>query len=155
MEPAVDGGLGVGGAAVDGARIDLPRLLSGLRFLEASGEPARVFTGLAAVCVPALCEQCLVQITEHGRRPYRIRRSWPVVTGAPVSADDEVFTALIQESGPVHHRAADGPVVQVADRTVLARFGSPLGGGPQYHGCWSADGPTTARTGWTRPWPGC
>lgn len=85
----------------DGSRIDLPRVLSGLRFLEASAE----LTGLAAVCVPALCDECLVQISEHGRRPYRIRRSWPVITGAPVSPDDGFFSALVQENGVVLDRA--------------------------------------------------
>jgi len=118
----------------DGSRIDLPRVLSGLRFLEASAEPAQVFAGLAAVCVPALCDECLVQISEHGRRPYRIRRSWPVITSAPVSADDGAFTGLIQENGIVLDRGAGGPVVQVADRTVVTRFGSPPGGGPEYRG---------------------
>jgi hypothetical protein len=131
----------------DGSRIDLPRVLSGLRFLEASAEPARVFTGLAAGCVPALCDECLVQISEHGRRPYRIRRSWPVTTGAPVSPDDGIFTALIQENGIVLDRGAGGPVVQLAARTVVTGSTVRAAWDRSTTVCWTADGQTgTART---------
>ena len=78
-------GWSAAGAPDDGSpgqgRVALRRVLAGLRHLETSPEPVRVFTELAAVCVPALCDECLIQIAEHGRRPYRIRRRWPDTTG--------------------------------------------------------------------------
>src|SRR6188768_1125971 len=88
----------------DGWRVDLRRVLTGLRYLEASAEPAHVFTGLAAVCVPALCDECLVQISEHGRPPYRIRRTWPVIASTSTHPSDRAFTVLIEGRGTVLDR---------------------------------------------------
>jgi len=128
------------GAADDGdpsqqSRVDLRRVLAGLRHLEASPEPVRVFTELAAVCVPALCDECLIQITEHGRRPYRIRRTWPDMTGTPQSLTDEAFSAVTQGRGtPLDGCRTGGAVVETTERDVLARFTNPPGGGPDYHG---------------------
>lgn len=45
-----------------------------MRHLSAAGEPARVFTDLAGVCVPALCDECSIEIVEQGGHRYRIRR---------------------------------------------------------------------------------
>ena len=63
----------------DRRRVDLRRVLTGLRHLHGSSEPARVFTDLAAVCVPALCDQMVVDIEENGIdeagvHRYRIRQ---------------------------------------------------------------------------------
>lgn len=127
------------GAAADGdpsqGRVDLRRVLGGLRHLEASPEPVRVFTELAAVCVPALCDECLIQIVEHGRRPYRIRRTWPDMTGTRPSLTDEAFIVVTQGRGtPLDGCRTGGAVVETTERDVLARFTNPPGGGPDYHG---------------------
>jgi hypothetical protein len=127
------------GAADEGdpgpGRVDLRRVLVGLRHLEASPEPARVFTELAAVCVPALSEQCLIQITEVGGLPYRIRRSWPDMTGPPQLVTDETVTAAIRERGtPLDGGRTGGARVESTGRDVLARFTNPPGGGPDYNG---------------------
>src|SRR6478752_5158043 len=60
-----------------GRRVDLGRVLTGLRHLSAAADPARVFTDLAAVCVPALCDECVIEIVEQGGHRYRIRRPGP------------------------------------------------------------------------------
>lgn len=44
-------------APARGPRVDLPRVLAGLRHLQASPEPVQVFAELAAVCVPALSDE--------------------------------------------------------------------------------------------------
>ena len=55
-------------------RVNLQWVLTGLRHLTGSAEPGRVFAELAAVCVPALCDEMIVDIEEAGNRRYRIRR---------------------------------------------------------------------------------
>ena len=71
-----------------GARVDLGTVLASLRHLDPSGEPARVFTGLAQVCVPALADECVIWISEQGQHPYRIRRAAPAVPAtAPAVLD--------------------------------------------------------------------
>src|ERR1700712_1879886 len=54
-------------------RIDVSAAVAGLRHLDASAEPALVFSHLAAVCVPAVCDDIVVDLVEndHG---YRIRQ---------------------------------------------------------------------------------
>ena len=61
-------------AVVAPGRVDLLRVLTGLRHLAGSTEPGRVFAELAAVCVPALCDDVIVDIEEDGGHRYRIRR---------------------------------------------------------------------------------
>jgi hypothetical protein len=121
----------------DRDRLDLTRLLAGLRHLTPSPEPARVFAELATVCVPALCDQCLIQITEQDRCPYRIRRTWPA-TPVPASMTDEEFTAAVAGRGTVlDGNLAGGAIVEVVEagnRAVVARFANPPGGGPAYRG---------------------
>ena len=121
-------------STIDRDRVDLPRLLGGLRHLTPSPEPARVFTELATVCVPALCDECLIQITEQDRRPYRIRRTWPA-TSVSAAMTDEEFTAPLPGRGTVlNGKPAGGAVVETGDRSVVARFANPPGGGPAYRG---------------------
>jgi hypothetical protein len=68
--------------------VDLGTVLASLRHLDPSGQPARVFTGLAQVCVPALADECVIWISEQGQHPYRIRRAAPAVPAtAPAVLD--------------------------------------------------------------------
>jgi hypothetical protein len=59
------------------SRVDLLRVLTGLRHLRASAEPGRVFSELALVCVPALCDNVVITIEEAGGHRYRIRQPAP------------------------------------------------------------------------------
>jgi hypothetical protein len=121
----------------EGGRVDLRRVLTGLRHLPASTEPARVFTALAAVCTPALCDETVIEMTEHGGHRYRIRRPGPVV--GPIGTHDPTPV-----HGPVPPDGAgrsDGATssgawstVTIAGHTLYAGFGSPPGGGPAYTG---------------------
>ena len=52
-------------------RIEVPVAIAGLRHLEASAEPALVFSHLAAVCVPAVCDDVVIDLVENGHG-YRI-----------------------------------------------------------------------------------
>jgi len=97
-------------------RVDLPRVLMGLRHLTGSAEPGRVFTELAAVCVPALCDEMVIDIQEAGNHRYRVRRP-----GTPA------------------HRAPDDPQQQAAPgvatvhgQSVTVRVTSLPGGGPAF-----------------------
>ena len=111
----------------DPDRVDLTRLLGGLRHLSASPEPARVFAELATVCVPALCDQCLIQITEQDRCPYRIWQGGPAISIPAWMTDAEVIAALAGRGGVLDGHPAGGAVVEAGDRTVVARFASPPG----------------------------
>ena len=115
---------GSGGAGVvgtEGWRVDLGRVLAGLRHLPGSPEPGRVFSELAAVCVPAFCEEMTIEISEAGMHPYRIRR--PALSPLGVAA-----------AAPATGRMAtpgSGRVV-VAGSTVTVTVGSLPCGGPPY-----------------------
>src|SRR5690349_13080819 len=117
--PAVDEPGRPGPADPD--RVDLTRLLAGLRHLTASPEPARVFTELATVCVPALCDQCLIQITEQDRCPYRIRQGGPAISVPVWMTDEEFSAALAGPGGVLDGHPAGGAVVEAGNRTVVAR----------------------------------
>ncbi len=54
-------------------RIDVVRAVAGLRHIDPSAEPAMVFSHLAAVCVPAVCDDMVIDLVENGQA-YRIRR---------------------------------------------------------------------------------
>jgi hypothetical protein len=54
-------------------RIDVVRAVAGLRHIDPSAEPAMVFSHLAAVCVPAVCDDMVIDVVENGQA-YRIRR---------------------------------------------------------------------------------
>jgi hypothetical protein len=82
-----------------GRRVDLGRVLTGLRHLSAAAEPARVFTDLAAVCVPALCDECVIEIVEQGGHRYRIRRPGPGPAHAVAATDGMTNPAAIDGAG--------------------------------------------------------
>lgn len=69
---------------VDGAVV-----LSALRQMVSSAEPAVVFTSLAAVCVPALSDGCRVGIEEDGAATYRISYPRPELSVAGRSAPED------------------------------------------------------------------
>jgi hypothetical protein len=110
----------------DRRRVDLRRVLTGLRHLHGSSEPARVFTKLAAVCVPALCDQMVIDIDENradekgidqaGVHRYRIRQ--PGGLPRPETEDPSP-------------RLSPGQVVATGQQ-VTAVVGSLPGGGPRY-----------------------
>lgn len=117
----------------DGTRVQLDRVLRGLRHLEGSYEPARVFAGLVQVCVPALCDECLIEVAEEGARPYRIRRVRPGL--APlVTADEEPPPEPAGRTGTGEETDALGVTVEVEGPWVRARFASSPGAGPSYRG---------------------
>lgn len=135
------------GVVGSGERVDLGRVLTGLRHLPASPEPARVFTDLAAVCVPALADECLIEVTELGGHRYRIRLPGPrpggsgsgaATSGAagPGSLADGAAAAPCEGGGAASGSgwSGQGAAVTVSDGAVTARFGSPPGGGPDYTG---------------------
>jgi hypothetical protein len=64
-------------------RVDLRRVLTGLRHLTRSAEPARVFAELTAICVPALCDEMVIDIAEPDAQRYRIRRPGTSINLAP------------------------------------------------------------------------
>ena len=119
-----------GSSRADRARVDLRRVLTGLRHLPGGTEPARVFTALAAMCTPALCDEVVIDMAEQGGHRYRIRQPGPTL-GRTANPDPAPVP------GPVLADAAwsgDRCAVTVREHSVLARFGSPPGGGPEYAG---------------------
>ena len=78
-------------------RIDVPAAVGGLRHLEASPEPALVFSHLAAVCVPAVCDDIIIDLVENGHG-YRIRQ--PAVA-APRQQLGPEFLLPPSAAGPV------------------------------------------------------
>jgi len=52
----------------------LVRVTKALRHLIASAEPALVFAHVAAICVPTVCDRCVIDMSEGGASTYRIRR---------------------------------------------------------------------------------
>jgi len=55
-------------------RIDLLRVTTAVRHLMGSVEPARIFSQLAQVCVPAICDACTIDLVEGAGHHYRIRQ---------------------------------------------------------------------------------
>lgn len=116
-------------AVVEPGRVDLLRVLSGLRHLAGSTEPGRVFAELAAVCVPALCDDMIVDIEEDGGHRYRIRRP-----GGSPAAGVLAGGAARPAGGTTGDLGAEPGEreVQLTGRSVSVRVGSLPGGGPQY-----------------------
>lgn len=97
-------------------RVDLGRVLAGLRHLPGSGEPGRVFSELAAVC-----DEMTIDLSEAGMHRYRIRRPAPVSVGVAAAAP------------PADPVAASGSGRVVVDgSTVTVTVGSLPCGGPPY-----------------------
>ena len=121
---------------LDGSRVDLVKVVGGLRHLDASGEPSRVFAGLAAVCVPELCDECVVWISEQGQHPYRIRRaSGAVPPGRPAILDGMLTATSSGGTTILNGSPAGAASVEISDHAVIARFGNPpFFGGPEYCG---------------------
>jgi hypothetical protein len=112
-------------------RIDVPAAASGLRHLEASPEPVLVFSHLAAVCVPAVCDDVVIDLVENGHG-YRIRQ--------PANAPTRQ---------PQHVRSDSGPVLGPHTVTVTIDAPEPDQSGPGFTGtllCTWRDGyePVTA-----------
>lgn len=89
-------------AMPDAAWQIVPVLAAGL---VASAEPAIAFTSLVDVCVPWLCEQCIVDLVEDGQHATRISRptETPVQLIAPQSG-----SALLGRQSVTIDFAADG-----------------------------------------------
>jgi hypothetical protein len=102
-------------------RVDLGRALTGLRHLRGSPEPGRVFSELAAVCVPAICDEMTIDVSEAGMHPYRIRRPAPSLLGVAAAGPS---------AGPMAAYGS-GRVVLVGS-TVTVTVGSLPCGGPDY-----------------------
>jgi len=101
--------------ATEPGRVDLLRVMNGLRQLAGSAEPARVFADLAAVCVPALCDEIEIGVEEAGGHRYRIRR--PDTAGRP-------------EDMP--RQDGDPGMAIITGQSVNVRVTSLPGGGPEY-----------------------
>ena len=118
-----------GAGLVSLGRIDIPRVTAAVRHLMASAEPSRVFSQLAQVCVPAVCDGCTIEIVEEGGHRYRIRQ--------PAES---------------HWRAEE----LGHDAVVQAEFSSDGAGGPRFSGTvvctWLGD---TGRARRMRRWSGC
>lgn len=118
------------------SRVHLDRVLSGLRHLEASHEPARVFAGLAQVCVPALCDECLIEVTERGTRPYHIRRIRPGLAPSLTSQEHAQPGRSPVDIDAAAGEAPDplGVSVTVDGAGIRAHFANSPGSGPPYRG---------------------
>ena len=88
-------------------RIDLLGVTTAVRHLMGSVEPARIFSQLAQVCVPAICDACTINLVEGAGHHYRIRQ--PAET-----------TWTGEELGP--------------DPCIQAEFSSDGAGGPRFSG---------------------
>jgi len=131
--PSVDGRHGdftAAAAAIQSpSRVDLLRVLTGLRHLRASTEPGRVFSELAGVCVPALCDEVVITLEEAGGHRYRIRQPAPAPANTPKTSNGVAAHTL--SGGTGHPVDPPGPV-RVAPDTVRAVVSSVPGGGPAY-----------------------
>ena len=119
-------------------RVDHRRVLTGLRHLHGSSEPARVFTDLAAVCVPALCDQMVVDIEENGIdeagvHRYRIRQpGWlPGSETRPPGSPGWTGWTPGSETQDRSSSLEPGQVVAIGQQ-VTAVVGSLPGGEPDY-----------------------
>jgi hypothetical protein len=96
-------------------RVDLRRVLSGLRHLTGSTEPGRVFAELAVVCVPALCDEIVIDIEEAGGHRYRIRQP---------------STASARRSDELLAQGAPGQAT-ISGQSIHVFVTSLFGGGPE------------------------
>jgi hypothetical protein len=106
-------------------RVRLNRVLSDLRHLDASHEPARVLAGLAQICVPEVCDECLIEVTEQGMNRYRIRRTGPGLVSIASGNEGSLLECAAAEL-PGEQADPFGVIVDVEGPWVRARFGSGL-----------------------------
>jgi hypothetical protein len=106
-------------AGIAGSRVDLDRVLAGLRHLDSSSEPVRVFTGPAGVCVPGLCDEF------SSRSPSGAG----ACTGSAVSAPAHHPARTRSRKRCSPRRPGRGPV-RVADRWCVGRGRRPPGDRP-------------------------
>ncbi len=81
-----------GAGLVSLGRIDIPLVTAAVRHLVGSAEPSRVFSQLAQVCVPAVCDGCTIAIVEEGGHRYRIRQP----AESPWRAEELGHDAVVQ-----------------------------------------------------------
>jgi len=89
------------------ARIDVLRVTAAVRRLAGSREPARLFSQLTQVCVPAVCDTCTIDLVEAAGHHYRTRQ--------PAEKPDNC-----QELDP--------------DSVIRVEFSSDGAGGPRFSG---------------------
>ena len=118
-------------AVVAPGRVDLWRVLTGLRHLTGSTEPGRVFAELAAVCVPALFDDMKVDIEEDGGHRYRIRRPGSALATGVIAGGAAQPRPAAATTGDLGAEPG-GREVQPPGRSVSVRVGSLPGGGPEY-----------------------
>ncbi|MEP6562061.1 MAG: hypothetical protein ABJD68_13425, partial [Nakamurella sp.] len=92
-------------------RIDVAAVVARLRHIDASIEPALVFSQLAEVWVPGVCDEVVIDLAEHDQ-VYRIRR--------PAGTSD--LPRPVHVPGTGHVRSDNGPVVE--RNVVVARIQS-------------------------------
>ena len=80
-------------------RINLPWVASAVRHLVGSAEPARMFTELAQVCVPAISDACTIDLLEEGGHRYRIRQPAENAPGGQLDEDESVARADFSSAG--------------------------------------------------------
>ena len=124
-----------GAAGQPPSRVDLLRVLTGLRHLRASAEPGRVFSELAGVCVPALCDDIVITIEEAGGHRYRIRQpanaTPPAATTHSNTDAAQAVSAVSSSAATVEQSDTGGPARVGAD-VVRVTVTSVPGGGPAY-----------------------
>jgi hypothetical protein len=131
--PAVTERLDMGGATrarglplisnAPAARIDVATVVARLRHIDASAEPALVFSQLAEIWVPGVCDEVVIDLVEN-EQVYRIRR--------PAGSSDLPRPVRIP-AAPVPG-AGDGPVL--GRDMVLSAIESPqsVSVGPPFSG---------------------
>ncbi len=111
-QPRTDGPSGFG-------RIDVGRAAAGLRHIDPSAEPAMVFSHLAAVCVPAVCDEIIIDLVENGHG-YRIRRpaADPTAARTPRSASGDALRSVLRSGDSV--TVAVRPAPSLADGALFS-----------------------------------
>lgn len=124
-------------------RIDVSEVVARLRHLDASAEPAMVFSQLSAIFVPAFCDEVSIDLVEDGGHRYRIRRpssaigssigtSIPTANGTARAGANGGPRALPELTAPI----GSVPDPEVSADSVTVEVRSPEGGvaGPPFAG---------------------
>lgn len=106
------GGASTAETSAPAGRINLPTVVAALRHIDASTEPGFVLSHLAAVAVPAVCDEVTIDVTEDGGHRYRIRRPDhgnhpPRGDGAERAADGDPG-GIARATGPILTRDSVG-----------------------------------------------